>query len=273
MTGGADQRIRWGILGTGEIASKFATDLARVSDAETCAVGSRSREAADAFAERFGIPVRYANYRALVEDPAVDVVYVALPHPWHHEWALAALESGKAVLCEKPFTVTASEARELVAAARRQHRFLMEAMWTRFLPNMVWVRGILAAGALGVIRTVHAELGQRMRHDPAGRMFARELGGGVLLDLGVYPVSFASRRAGHSAGGDRDSDSDRDGCRRAVLGDPALRERSAGRPARHPRGGYAELGGRRGERGPARAVGSPLRPLLGAPSSRREPAR
>lgn len=192
MTGVADQRIRWGILGTGEIASKFATDLARVSDAETCAVGSRSREAADAFAERFGIPVRYANYRALVEDPAVDVVYVALPHPWHHEWALAALESGKAVLCEKPFTVTASEARELVAAARRQHRFLMEAMWTRFLPNMVWVRGILAAGALGVIRTVHAELGQRMRHDPAGRMFAPELGGGALLDLGVYPVSFAS---------------------------------------------------------------------------------
>ncbi len=186
------QRIRWGILGTGEIAAKFASDLARVPDAEPRAVGSRSTEAGAAFAKRFGIPVRHADYQALVEDPTIDVVYVALPHPWHHAWALAALEAGKAVLCEKPFTVTAAEARALVSAARRERRFLMEAMWTRFLPNMVRVREILAAGTLGEIRTVHAELGLRVRPVPAGRMFAPALGGGALLDLGVYPVSFAS---------------------------------------------------------------------------------
>ncbi len=184
--------IRWGILGTGWMASTFATDLARVADAELRAVGSRTRESADAFGDRHGAAVRHADYRALVEDPSVDVVYVALPHPWHHPWALAALRAGKAVLVEKPFTVTASEARELVATARREHRFLMEAMWSRFLPSMVRVREILDRGALGEIRTVQASQGMRMAHDPAGRMFAPALGGGALLDLGIYPVSFAS---------------------------------------------------------------------------------
>ena len=192
MPGSARQPIRWGVLGTGVIASKFATDLARTPDTEVRAVGSRSGAAADAFAERFGIPVRHVGYQALVEDPAIDVVYVALPHPAHHAWALTALEEGKAVLCEKPFTVTAAEARDLVATARREGRFLMEAMWTRFLPSMVRVREILDSGVLGEVRTVHADLGIRMHPDPAGRLFAPELGGGALLDLGIYPVSFAS---------------------------------------------------------------------------------
>ena len=192
MPGSVRQPVRWGILGTGVIASKFATDLARVPDAELHAVGSRSVEAADAFAERFDVPVRHAGYRALVEDPAIDVVYVALPHPEHHAWARAALEAGRAVLCEKPFTVTAAEARELVDSARGKGRFLMEAMWTRFLPGMIRVRQVLDSGVLGEVRTVHADLGIRMHPDPASRLFAPELGGGALLDLGVYPVSFAS---------------------------------------------------------------------------------
>ncbi len=184
--------VRWGILGTGRMASTFAGDLARVADAELRAVGSRTRESADVFGDRHGAPVRHADYRALVEDPSVDVVYVALPHPWHHAWALAALQAGKAVLVEKPFTVTASEARELVATARRERRFLMDAMWSRFLPSMVHVREILDRGVLGEIRTVQASQGMQMAHDPGGRLFAPALGGGALLDLGIYPVSFAS---------------------------------------------------------------------------------
>ncbi|MGC8633241.1 MAG: Gfo/Idh/MocA family protein [Candidatus Limnocylindrales bacterium] len=192
MAGSAHPPVRWGILGTGTIASSFATDLARVPQAELRAVGSRTQASADAFAGRFGIPVRHVGYRSLVEDSTLDVVYVALPHPWHHAWTRAALEAGRAVLCEKPFTVTAAEARDLVATARSRGRFLMEAMWNRFLPTLARVREILDDGALGEIRTVQADLGVQMTPDPASRLFAPELGGGALLDLGVYPVSFAS---------------------------------------------------------------------------------
>lgn len=187
-----NRSVRWGILGTGAIASTFATELARVPDAELRAVGSRSAASAAAFAARLGVPVAHDSYEALLRDAAVDVVYVALPHPWHHDATIAALAAGKAVLCEKPFTVNAAEARRLVAAARRARRFLMEAMWTRFLPSMVRVRELLAAGAVGDIRSVHADIGYRVDPDPHGRMLAPELGGGALLDLGVYAVSLAS---------------------------------------------------------------------------------
>ena len=184
--------VRWGILGTGTIASRFAADLRLVPDAAAHAVGSRTREAAEAFGERFAVPVRHAGYRSLLDDPGVDAVYVAVPHPWHHAWARAALEAGKAVLCEKPFTVNAAEARELVATARSRRLFLMEAMWNRFLPSLVRVREILDRGELGAIRTLRAGLGVRMPADPEGRLLAPGLGGGALLDLGIYPVSFAS---------------------------------------------------------------------------------
>ena len=191
-TRSADSAVRWGILGTGTIASRFASDLDLVPDAVARAVGSRTREGADTFGDRFGIPVRHADYRALVDDPDVDAVYVAVPHPWHHAWARAALEAGKAVLCEKPFTVNAAEARDLVTVARGRNLFLMEAMWNRFLPSLVRVRDILERGELGRIRTLRAGLGFRMSTDPAGRLLAPGLGGGALLDLGIYPVSFAS---------------------------------------------------------------------------------
>jgi predicted dehydrogenase len=163
-----------------------------LSDAQLIAVGSRSAASADAFADAFGVAKRHASYQALVEDPEVDAVYVATPHPGHHAAALQAIRAGKAVLVEKPFTMDAVQASELIAAAREGGTFLMEAMWARFLPHMVRVREILAAGALGRIVTVTADHGQWFERDPDFRLFKPELGGGALLDLGIYVLSFAS---------------------------------------------------------------------------------
>jgi predicted dehydrogenase len=180
--------VRWGIVGTGGIARAFAADLALTDSGTVAAVGSRTRESA----ERFGFGRPHGSYAALVADPDVDAVYVATPHPMHHANALLALEAGKPVLVEKAFTMNAAEARELVAAARAKGLFLMEAMWTRFLPHMAEIRALLASGALGELVTVMADHGQWFAHDPDFRLFAPGLGGGALLDLGVYPVSFAS---------------------------------------------------------------------------------
>ena len=187
-----DSPIRWGILGTGKIASRFANDLRQLGDAEVVAVGSRSQSGAEAFAERFGIAQRHGSYAELADDPEVDVVYVATPHPAHYEDAMLAIRAGKSVLVEKPFTLNAAQARDLVAAARASGVFLMEAMWTRLLPTVVEIRELLSAGVLGDVRTVTADLGIRFPKDPESRIFAANLGGGALLDLGVYPVSFAS---------------------------------------------------------------------------------
>jgi predicted dehydrogenase len=184
--------IRWGIVGTGGIAATFAADLEFTDSGRAVAVGSRREGTADEFADRFGIPNRHVGYEGLVADPEVDVVYVATPHPMHHEDALLALRAGKHVLVEKPFTMNAAEAEELVAEARARGRFLMEAMWARFLPHMREVQGLLADGALGEIATVHADHSQWFAQDRSHRLFAPELGGGALLDLGIYPVSFAS---------------------------------------------------------------------------------
>jgi predicted dehydrogenase len=183
---------RWGLIGTGLIADWFAKDLTVTDAGRAVAVGSRSQQAADRFADKFGIPNRHASYEALVSDPDVDVVYVATPHPMHHANTLLALDAGKPVLVEKAFTMTAAEARELVASARSKGLFLMEAMWTRFLPHIAEVNRLVAEGALGEIVTVTADHGQWFVKDPAFRLFAPELGGGAVLDLGVYPVSFAS---------------------------------------------------------------------------------
>jgi predicted dehydrogenase len=183
--------VRWGIIATGGIAHTFATDLARVPDASLVAVGSRSQESADAFADEFDIPHRHASYAALAEDPDVDAVYVSPPHPYHHGAALLALRAGKAVLCEKPFAMDLAEAYEMVDVARSSGVLLVEAMWTRFLPTMVRVREILAAGTLGPVVYLTAEHGQWFEQDPDFRLFAPSLGGGALLDLGVYPISFA----------------------------------------------------------------------------------
>jgi predicted dehydrogenase len=184
--------LRWGLIGTGWIADKFAADLEYAESCRPVAVGSRKPETANAFADRFEIPNRHASYEELVSDPEVDVVYVATPHPMHHPDVLLALRAGKPVLVEKPFTMNAAEARELVAVARAEGLFLMEAMWTRFLPHVVQIRRLLEEGVLGEIVTVSADHGQWFAKDPDFRLFAPELGGGALLDLGVYPISFAS---------------------------------------------------------------------------------
>jgi predicted dehydrogenase len=188
--------LRWGLVGTGWIADSFVADLACTDSGHMVAVGSRRIETANRFADRFEIPNRHASYEALVADPDVDVVYVATPHPMHHPNTLLALNAGKPVLVEKPFTMNAAEARELVALARAEKLFCMEAMWTRFLPHVAQIRRLIAAGALGEIVTVSADHGQWFAQDPGFRLFAPELGGGALLDLGVYPVSFASMLLG-----------------------------------------------------------------------------
>lgn len=188
----ADQPIRWGIIGTGGIAATFAGDLKLLPDAEVVAVGSRSQESADAFGDRFAIPKRHATYEALAEDPDIDAVYVATPHPWHRDGGMLGIDAGKAVLIEKPFTINAAEARELIDAAQARGTFLMEAMWTRFLPHVIRIRELIAEGRLGDVRSVIADHGQWFVEDPDFRLFAPVLGGGALLDLGVYPISFAS---------------------------------------------------------------------------------
>lgn len=181
--------LRWGILATGGIAASFASDL-RTAGLDLQAVGSRSQESADAFAARFDIPRAHASYGALVEDPGIDIVYVATPHPMHHDNARLALEHGKHVLVEKAFTLNQAQAEDLQRLAAERGLIAMEAMWTRYLPHMVRIREILAAGALGEIRAVMADHTQHLPTDPAHRLNDLELGGGALLDLGIYPVSF-----------------------------------------------------------------------------------
>lgn len=186
------QTIRWGVIGTGGIASTFVDDLRLLPDAEVVAVGSRHASSAEEFALRHGLERHYPSYDEVCRDDGVDAVYVSTIHPGHHDAALLAIEGGKAVLVEKPFTMDAAEARSLVAAARSRGVFLMEAMWARFVPQMVRVRELLAEGALGDVRLVTADHCQQFAPDPSHRLFAPDLGGGALLDLGIYPVSFAS---------------------------------------------------------------------------------
>lgn len=184
--------IRWGILGPGNIARQFAKGLQSAPDGQLVAIGSRNQERANAFADEFGAPNRHASYEALAADPDLDAIYVATPHPYHKDNAILCLEAGKAVLCEKPFTINAVEAREVVDTARAKGVFLMEAMWTRYLPVIVQVRQWIAEGAIGEPRLVSADFGFRAGINPEGRLFNLALGGGALLDVGIYVVSFAA---------------------------------------------------------------------------------
>jgi predicted dehydrogenase len=208
---------RWGILGPGGIARKFATGLKDAEGAELVAVGSRTQEGADRFGDEFGVPHRHASYEALVADPDVDVIYVAVPHPFHREAVLLCLEAGKHVLCEKPFTVNAAEAAELIAAARERGLFLMEAMWSRYVPAIVRFRELIAEGAIGEPRLLEADFGFRAGVNPEGRLFKRELGGGALLDVGVYVVSLASLVFGEPA----------EAVGRATIGETGVDEQTA----------------------------------------------
>lgn len=195
-----DHKIHWGILGTGRIARRFALGLHSLSDARLVAVGSRSSRAAEQFGAEFRVPHCYPTYEELVRDPEVDVIYVATPHSLHKENTLLALGAGKVVLCEKPFTINAREAAEVIAFARTRKLFLMEAMWTRCFPLMARLRELLAQQAIGELRMLTADFGFRAGYEEEPRLFDRALGGGSLLDVGVYPVSLASMLFGRPQG-------------------------------------------------------------------------
>ncbi len=180
---------RWGIAGTGSMAEMFLPDFEHVPDAEAVAIGSRSRERAAAFGASYGIEGAHTYAELMKAD--VDVVYVATPHPQHHALALAAIEAGVPVLVEKAFTATLAGAREVVSAARERGVFCMEAMWTRLQPAVVEARRLVEAGEIGEVLAVQADLGAHRDYDPASRLFDPALGGGAVLDLGVYVISFA----------------------------------------------------------------------------------
>lgn len=183
--------VRWGVIAPGGIADVVTSDLLLVRGAEVLAVSSRALPRAQEFAAKHGIPRAYGSTDDLLADPDVDVVYVATPHAQHHEVTRAALLAGKHVLCEKAFTLTLADAQDLVDLARDRGLFLMEAMWTRFNPLIRRVKALVAEGAIGDVRAVHADFGFTADYDPEHRLWNPALGGGALLDLGVYPVSFA----------------------------------------------------------------------------------
>jgi predicted dehydrogenase len=193
-----DDQVGWGILATGKIAHTFAQDLALVPDARLVAVGSRRHESATAFAGEYG-GTPYGSYAELVADPEVDVIYVATPHALHLENARLAFEAGKHVLCEKPLTLDVAAAEEMVRLAGEHDRFLMEAMWTACHPVVLDLRDRLRSGELGRPRHLHAELGFRVEAPPEDRMLNPALGASALLDMGVYPLTFAHLLFGPAA--------------------------------------------------------------------------
>jgi predicted dehydrogenase len=184
------EKFNWGILGPGGIARAFAQDLNLIQGHTIGAVGSRTLENAQKISATFG-GTAYGSYEELVTDPTIDAIYVATPHPAHHDNVVMALDAGKPVLCEKPFSVNAREAQSMVDAAARNGVALMEAMWARFLPHYGKVREIVESGVLGPILSIHADHGQRLADKGISRLVEPDLAGGALLDLGIYPVSFA----------------------------------------------------------------------------------
>lgn len=190
--------IRWGIIGTGSIAKQFARGLTAIPDAQLVAVGSRTAQSAEAFGNEFNVRNRHASYAALAADPDVDAVYIATPHPMHVHDTLLCLNAGKAVLCEKPFAVNASETKQMIELARAKKLFLMEAMWTRYIPVVVKAREWLKQGCIGEPRMVMCDFGFRAGWDETSRLIDPRLAGGGLLDVGVYAISFASMVYGGS---------------------------------------------------------------------------
>jgi predicted dehydrogenase len=186
-------KIRWGILGCGSIAAKFADALKHVDEAELVAVGSRTDAKANAFGDTWHIPRRYGSYQQLADDKDLDIIYVATPHHLHADNTILCLNAGKGVVCEKPLAVNARQGRAMIDCARAKHRFLMEAMWVRFLPLMDKVRELLADNAIGEVRMLAADFGFRCGDTTdKQRLIDPHLAGGALLDVGVYPVALSS---------------------------------------------------------------------------------
>lgn len=185
------QEFKWGILGTGGIARAFARDLSFLNNHIVAAVGSRTKVGAEEFSMEFPGCTAHGSYEELVTDPNIDAIYVATPHPMHFTHTVLALNAGKPVLCEKPFSINAAESRKMIEASIENNVALLEAMWMRFLPHIFTVRKILASGILGEIISVTADHGQRLADQGIPRLIEPSLAGGALLDLGIYPVSFA----------------------------------------------------------------------------------
>ena len=185
------QEFKWGILGTGGIARAFARDLSFLNNHIVAAVGSRTKVGAEEFTMEFPGCTAHGSYEELVTDPNIDAIYVATPHPMHFTHTVLALNAGKPVLCEKPFSINAAESRKMIEASIENNVALLEAMWMRFLPHIFTVRKILASGILGEIVSVTADHGQRLADQGIPRLIEPSLAGGALLDLGIYPVSFA----------------------------------------------------------------------------------
>ena len=193
------KKIHWGILGCGKIARKFANDLKLVEDAELVAVASLDAGRGQEFAQAFGAGRVHTTYEALASDPGVDVIYVATPHGFHHRHALICLRLGKAVLCEKAFALNLRDAAEMIAVARQQRVFLMEAFWTKFLPQYQKVRELIDAGTIGDIKWIQADFGFSAGVPVPPRLIEPELGGGSLLDIGIYPLFLAQSLLGKPA--------------------------------------------------------------------------
>ncbi|CAL66788.1 Gfo/Idh/MocA family protein [Christiangramia forsetii] len=185
------KKIKWGIIGLGKIANKFAEDLKSVSNAELYAVASREIEKANDFSKVHNSEMAYGSYEELMNDENVDVIYIATPHVFHHQLTLKCINHGKAVLCEKPFAMNLQEAEEMITLSRQKKVFLMEALWTRFLPHFQYVRERINSGEFGKVKSVKADFGFPAEFDKNKRLFNKSLGGGSLLDIGIYPVFLA----------------------------------------------------------------------------------
>lgn len=184
--------INWGIIATGYVASRFAREFSLLKNAKLLAVGSRKLSRARSFALKYNIPKYYGSYQLLVNDRDIDAIYVATPHSLHKDNTILALKAGKSVLCEKPFAINAKEALDMIKLARKKNLFLMEAMWARFNPALVKLREILAKRLIGDILHLRADFGFYAKYKPKHRLFNPNLGGGALLDVGVYPISLSS---------------------------------------------------------------------------------
>ena len=182
--------VKWGIIGAGQIASKFATALNSLDHAELTAIASRDLQRAKEFAGRFCIKKAYGSYEEMLRDSEIDVIYIGTPHTEHKAHARLCIEAGKGVLCEKPFTLNYSEAKELVTLAESNNVFLMEAMWTKFLPATRIVKQWISNKVIGEVKYMNMSFGFRAEFDPDSRLFNPRLGGGALLDVGVYPLSY-----------------------------------------------------------------------------------
>ena len=183
-----NKNIRWGIIGLGKIANKFATDLASIETAELVAVASRNIQNANNFAEKHNAKKAYSSYEELAKDTNVDAVYIATPHSFHKEHALLCLQNKKAVLCEKPFAMNLSEVTEMIQVAKENNVLLMEALWSFFLPHFTYVLDLVKSEKFGKLKSLEADFGFHTPYNTDSRLFKKELGGGSLLDIGIYPI-------------------------------------------------------------------------------------